>query len=177
MEILTDQKNKEGGIMNEIGDVIYRNNIKFKDNGKLDSRVKGHPTINISGSINGKIYYLSVTSSRKIIKRDYNFYKIKDKKNSKLTKQSSYVNLDLIYEEDESNKVEVGYIATPEMATIAKSILENFDSVIYENSETIGMDKLADLKNYLKGFIEKYNKIIKMKKENNKIERKMGING
>lgn len=148
--------------MNEIGDVIYRNNIKFKDNGKLDSRVKGHPTINISSSINGKIYYLSVTSSRKIIKRDYNFYKIKDKKNSKLTKQSSYVNLDLIYEEDKSNKVEVGYIATPEMVTIAESILENFDSVIYENSETIAMDKLADLKNYLKEFVEEYKK---MKKE------------
>lgn len=140
--------------MNEIGDVIYRNNIKFKDNGKLDSRVKGHPTINISNSIDGKIYYLAVTSSKKIIKRNYNFYKIQDKKNSKLTKHSSYVNLDLIYEEEESNKVEVGYIATLEMVTIAKSMLENYDSIIYENVSTIGIDRLSELKNYLQGFVE-----------------------
>lgn len=150
--------------MNEIGDVIFRNNIKFKDNGKLDSRVKGHPTINISSSIDGKIYYLAVTSSKKIIKRNYNFYKIQDKKNSKLTKHSSYVNLDLIYEEDESNKVEVGYIAAPEMVTIAKSMLENFDSIIYENVSTIGIDRLSELKNYLQGFIEEYEQL--MEEEN-----------
>lgn len=150
--------------MNEIGDVIFRNNIKFKDNGKLDSRVKGHPTINISSSIDGKIYYLAVTSSKKIIKRNYNFYKIQDKKNLKLTKHSSYVNLDLIYEEDESNKVEVGYIAAPEMVTIAKSMLENFDSIIYENVSTIGIDRLSELKNYLQGFIEEYEQL--MEEEN-----------
>ena len=55
---------KGGKNMLEKGDIIYRNNLIFADNGKLDLKIGGHPTLNITDDVNGFTYFFLITSSR-----------------------------------------------------------------------------------------------------------------
>lgn len=94
--------------------VVFRKNIVFKDTNTLDLSLRGHPTINITDPINGKIYFLLVTSNKIDSKR---YYELKPTKRNKL-KNISYVDLDCVYCEDYKNYVPYSRITENEYEEI-----------------------------------------------------------
>ena len=99
-------------------DIIFRKNIVFKDTNTLDLSLRGHPTLNITNPINGKIYFLLITSNKLEGKR---YYEFKPTKRNRL-KNISYVDLDYIYSEDYKNYIPYSRITENEYKKIIKLI-------------------------------------------------------
>lgn len=99
-------------------DIIFRKNIRFKDTGALDLCLRGHPTLNITDPIDGKMYFLLITSNKIDSKR---YYKLKPTKRNKL-KNISYVDLDYVYCEDYKNHIPYSKITENEYKEIIKLV-------------------------------------------------------
>lgn len=104
------------------GDVVYRNNIIFKDTGKIDYKIGGHPTLNIL--YKDEPCFLVMSTTYHYCKDSSKFYPIKATKGSGL-KRTSYINLTHIYKcGDEGNKIPSGKIPPEEYEKIIKILNE-----------------------------------------------------
>lgn len=125
--------------------IIYRNNIVFGDTQKLDLKIIGHPTLNISDDVNGEMYFFLITSSRVQKDKDL-YYKIPKNKNNKLIKQS-YIDLRYIYKKETINKVGYGLLAENQYRSIIKKFIEqyNLGKVKYTEEQQKLIDEFFEL--------------------------------
>ena len=105
--------------MNFVADIIFRNNIRFKDK-QLDFKIKGHPTLNLTEEIDGKIYFLIMTRHKR---KGHKYYKVEPTNTNKL-KDCSYLDLSYIYSEDARNIIPSGRLGMPEFEKVVKELNE-----------------------------------------------------
>lgn len=159
--------------MLEKGEIIYRNNLVFEDTGKLDLKINGHPTLNITDGENGFVYFFLITSSR-INRDDKNscYYKLEAEKFGGIKKRS-WVDLAYVFKEECVNRMPAGAVSEDVYNDIILQFIKNF-----HNSNIAYSDK--QLKVIREAISEiNYSKCAKSlflnKKE--KIEKERGLGG
>ena len=110
------------------GDIIYRKNLIFNDNQKLDLKLKGHPTLNISYEYNGMVYFLVITSHRR---KGHPYYTLNPNKGNRL-KKKSYVDLGHIYTEPVKNIIPTGNISEKEYNEIITELEKYHPKEMFE---------------------------------------------
>lgn len=86
------------GILLNSGDIIFRNNIRFRDNNKLDFRIHGHPflLLNTITSQNSSGLFLKI-SSFYIPPYENAFYKLDKNSTKKKLNKDCFIDLRYIY--------------------------------------------------------------------------------
>lgn len=131
--------------MQRYGDIKYRNNIKFKEDGVIDYKLGGHPTMNLTDGNDGRIYFLVMTSNCNMAKSGNGlFYEmIPDRSNT--LKCKTYLNLNYIYYVDKDTITKDRYVGDYDLKNISKLIYENIDMI---------KDKNKDIPDYVLSEIE-----------------------
>lgn len=122
--------------VNKIGDILFRNNIKFLDCGIIDYKLNGHPTLNITNDIGGYTYYMVITSSNILKSKGVPYYTIKPSRINRLIKES-YLNLLYIYKEPTANRIPKGYLLDEQMEIIYRIMDENFETIVENNKDNL----------------------------------------
>lgn len=105
-------------------DVVYRNNVKFPDSGKIDFKIDGHPTVNITDEMDGEIYFLRVSSNvSKYIQYKDKMELIKPHKSNGLSKPS-VVKVDHVLKEGFRNIWPAGTLADTDFKNVMKKLNE-----------------------------------------------------
>lgn len=109
--------------MLKIKHIVFRDNIRFPDNGILDFKIKGHPTINITEEIEGEIFFLRMSS--KIAEYIQNKNKMELIKPSKLNGLSkpSVVKVDHIIKEEYRNKCPAGSLSDIDFERVINKLI------------------------------------------------------
>lgn len=144
------------------GDIIFRKNLKFRDNGKLDLKFGGHPTLNILVK-EDYTYYLLITST-KIRGREY--YPLYTHKRSGLSKES-FADLTYVYKEETKAQMVNGFIHEGEMQKLNKKFIKAVD----ESTRKYTKAQKEDIEVVYEGLNEKI-KEEKDKKKERKLKNK-----
>lgn len=138
--------------MLEQGEIVYRKNLRFADDGKLDLKIGGHPTLNITDGSTGEIYFLLITSSRIPEKaRSKRYYKLSKNKEAGLNR-NSWVDLSYVFKEEAQNKIPAGEISEKVFNEIMLNFLINLqdDDIEYTKDQLKTIDEFLKLQDYNK---------------------------
>lgn len=152
--------------MLEKGEIIYRNNLVFADNGKLDLKIAGHPTLNITDGTSGEIFFFLITSTRiKGKENEQRYFKL-EKNNSSGLHKSSWVDLFYVFKEPSVNRVPAGFISDNLLNEIFFNFLISFqnNNVIYTKEQMKNIQEMLkhkDLNLMTKEIFNNKNSVIK----------------
>ena len=110
--------------MQEKKDVVFRNNIKFPDNGLLDFKINGHPTVNITEECDEEIYFLRISSQiHQYVNNKDKMVLIKNSKYNGLSKPS-VVKVDHILKEGYRNIIPAGALSNLDYNSVIDKLEE-----------------------------------------------------
>ncbi len=124
-------------------DIINLRNIIYKDAGRVDFSITGHPVLIIRVT-ETYFYHLTISSSsnKALHKNNYQHFSLKKNKDNKLKAPISYINLKNIYKQEINNYIPYGFVDD----ILFKKIIKQFK--YYQ--EVINKDELYDeIKNYI----------------------------
>ena len=124
-------------------DIINLSNIIYKDAGRIDFSITGHPVLIIRVT-DTHFYYLTISSSsnKALHKNNYQHFPLRKNKDNKLKAPINYINLKNIYKQEINNYVPFGFVDD----ILFKKIIKQFK--YYQ--EVITKDELYDeIKNYI----------------------------
>lgn len=92
-------------------DIINLRNIIYKDAGRIDFSITGHPVLIIRVT-DTHFYYLTISSSsnKTLHKNNYQHFSLKRNKDNRLKAPINYINLKNIYKQELNNYVPYGYV-------------------------------------------------------------------
>lgn len=124
-------------------DIINLKNIVYKDAGRIDYSLTGHPVLIIHVT-DTHFYYLTISSSsnKTLHKNNHQHFSLRKNKNNRLKAPINYVNLKNIYQQEINNHIPYGFVED----NIFKIIIEKLN--YYQ--EKINKDEYYDeIKDYL----------------------------
>lgn len=124
-------------------DIINLKNIVYKDAGRIDYSLTGHPVLIIHVT-DTHFYYLTISSSsnKTLHKNNHQHFSLRKNKNNRLKAPINYVNLKNIYKQEINNHIPYGFVED----NIFKIIIEKLN--YYQ--EKINKDEYYDeIKDYL----------------------------
>lgn len=124
-------------------DIINIKNIIYKDAGRIDFSLTGHPVLIIRVT-DTHFYYLTISSSsnKTLHKNNDQHFSLRKNKNNRLKAPINYINLKNIYKQEINNYAPYGYVDDK----LFKKIMEQLK--YYQ--ETIKKDEYYDeIKDYL----------------------------
>lgn len=107
----------------ETQDIINLKNIIYKDAGRIDFSLTGHPVLIIHVT-ETHFYYLTISSSsNKTLHRNiHQHFILKKNKDNKLKAPVNYINLKNIYKQEINNYVPYGFVNDALFKTIIKDL-------------------------------------------------------
>lgn len=109
----------------EVRDIVFRNNIRFPDNGNIDTKIGGHPTVNATEEIDGEIYFFRMSSQiAQYVQNKDKMVLIRPNRCNGLSKPS-VVKVDHILKENYRIIAPAGYISENEFEEIMDKFKRN----------------------------------------------------
>lgn len=92
-------------------DIINIKNIIYKDAGRIDFSLTGHPVLIIRVT-DTHFYYLTISSSsnKTLHKNNYQHFSLRKNKDNRLKAPINYINLKNIYKQEINNYAPYGYV-------------------------------------------------------------------
>lgn len=131
--------------MNEVGNIVYRSNIIFKDTNLIDHKIGGHPTLTLHKSDDGIIYYMTITTNSGLKKYGHKLLRIGREKCNNL--ENSYINLDYIYKtkDDGYGRTSLDFVSYNQMTRIFEEIIKYFDKIRENDKDELTKEELDEI--------------------------------